>query len=275
MIQRNRSVAKGFDAADEEDQDRASRIAANLAKLDASAPAVRAPPLQWKGYAWRTFDTVRGALKGSQEEKKELLASGDAPAGPSSAPSGGSAVAALPAVIVQGFRQRQWCRVILPLALLAAIVAVLFVLSFSYAYGRFFARDPCEVAQSTKLWLAEHPRPRSKLDALFDPAKGLPKIVHQQWKTPDIPVGPYTLWHNKFLEQYPSPEWTHMIWTDSNARTLIAKDYPFFLPTYDSYEWGIQRADAVRYFVLHKYGGMCAFGHTSARGRAGLGWAWG
>jgi len=44
--------------------------------------------------------------------------------------------------------------------------------------------------------------------------------------------------------------------TDENARQLIASDYPFFLKTYDSYEWGIQRADAVRYFVLHKYGGM-------------------
>jgi len=113
----------------------------------------------------------------------------------------------------------------------------------------------CEVAESVSVFLKTHPRTGSKLDASWHPGP-LPKIIHQQWKTKDIPPGPYTTWHNKHLELYPRPEWTHMIWTDENARELIKSDYPFFLKTYDSYEWGIQRADAVRYFVLHKYGGM-------------------
>ena len=113
----------------------------------------------------------------------------------------------------------------------------------------------CEVAESVSAFLKAHPRTGSKLDASWRPGP-LPKIIHQQWKTKDIPAGPYTTWHNKHLELYPAPEWTHMIWTDENARELIKSDYAFFLKTYDSYEWGIQRADAVRYFVLHKYGGM-------------------
>merc|ERR1712051_954255 len=49
-----------------------------------------------------------------------------------------------------------------------------------------------------------------------------------------------------------------MLWTDENGRELIESDYPWFLEIYDGYQFGIQRADAVRYFILHKYGGLYA-----------------
>ena len=48
----------------------------------------------------------------------------------------------------------------------------------------------------------------------------------------------------------------YMLWTDAKSRELIAEDYPWFLETYDGYEFNIQRADAIRYFVLHKFGGV-------------------
>lgn len=32
--------------------------------------------------------------------------------------------------------------------------------------------------------------------------------------------------------------------------------YPWFLETFDSYPYPIQRADAIRYFVLHHFGGI-------------------
>ena len=80
----------------------------------------------------------------------------------------------------------------------------------------------------------------------------------QQKKNKDIPEGKYLDWHRKFKELFPEPEYTHMIWTDESARELIAKDYPFFLEAYDSYEFNIQRADAARYFFLHKHGGLYA-----------------
>jgi inositol phosphorylceramide mannosyltransferase catalytic subunit len=37
---------------------------------------------------------------------------------------------------------------------------------------------------------------------------------------------------------------------------LIASEYPWFLPTYVSYPYAIQRVDAFRYFVLAHYGGI-------------------
>lgn len=49
---------------------------------------------------------------------------------------------------------------------------------------------------------------------------------------------------------------THHLWTDATARHFIQTHYPSFLATYDSYEYNIQRADAIRYFVLHRYGGI-------------------
>lgn len=32
--------------------------------------------------------------------------------------------------------------------------------------------------------------------------------------------------------------------------------YPWFLPTYLSYPYNIQRVDVLRYFILHKLGGI-------------------
>ena len=47
-----------------------------------------------------------------------------------------------------------------------------------------------------------------------------------------------------------------MLWTDLSSRQLIADHYPWFLSTFDGYKYNIQRADAIRYFVLHRYGGV-------------------
>lgn len=48
----------------------------------------------------------------------------------------------------------------------------------------------------------------------------------------------------------------YMFWTDQSARDFIAKEYPWFLASYDSYPHTIQRVDALRYFALHTYGGI-------------------
>ena len=47
-----------------------------------------------------------------------------------------------------------------------------------------------------------------------------------------------------------------MLWTDASSREFIAQHYPWFLDTFDNYTYPIQRADAIRYFVLHHYGGI-------------------
>lgn len=46
------------------------------------------------------------------------------------------------------------------------------------------------------------------------------------------------------------------LWSDAASRVFIAEHYPWFLPTFDGYTYPIQRADVIRYFVLHHYGGI-------------------
>jgi hypothetical protein len=48
----------------------------------------------------------------------------------------------------------------------------------------------------------------------------------------------------------------YMLWTDAGSREFIAAHYPWFLNTFDNYRYPIQRADAIRYFVLYHYGGI-------------------
>lgn len=81
----------------------------------------------------------------------------------------------------------------------------------------------------------------------------IPKIIHQTWKDLDVPhylVGLINTWKSFH------PTWEFRFWTDDMNRDFIVKNYPGFISIYDSYPNAIQRVDAVRYFILHKVGGV-------------------
>ena len=48
----------------------------------------------------------------------------------------------------------------------------------------------------------------------------------------------------------------HYFWTDVNGEAFLSENYSWFLPTWNSYSTSIQKADALRYFVLYHYGGI-------------------
>ena len=52
------------------------------------------------------------------------------------------------------------------------------------------------------------------------------------------------------------PDCDYILWTDDKSHGFIAKEYPWFLSTFVGYTHNIQRADAIRYFVLAHYGGV-------------------
>jgi mannosyltransferase OCH1-like enzyme len=52
-----------------------------------------------------------------------------------------------------------------------------------------------------------------------------------------------------------NPSYQHILWTDEKSRTFLQENYPWFLDTYDSYPYTIQKVDAIRYFILYTYGG--------------------
>ncbi|TPX59120.1 hypothetical protein SpCBS45565_g07823 [Spizellomyces sp. 'palustris'] len=86
-------------------------------------------------------------------------------------------------------------------------------------------------------------------------ANDFPKIIHQSWKTSKVPMR-FQKWVNTWQDQ--NPEWTYILWTDEMNRQLIANHYPWALSTYDNLPLPIERADMVRYFYLHRFGGVYA-----------------
>ncbi len=81
----------------------------------------------------------------------------------------------------------------------------------------------------------------------------IPKIIHQTWKTENIPHK-----FSRFVQTWKKhhPDWEYKLWTDKDNRALIKAHYPSFLKLYDGYTSNIKKADAIRYFILHKYGGL-------------------
>ncbi|KAI0723241.1 nucleotide-diphospho-sugar transferase [Earliella scabrosa] len=81
----------------------------------------------------------------------------------------------------------------------------------------------------------------------------IPRIIHQTWKSETLPAK----WANVSQGcRDMMPDYEYMLWTDASAREFIAQHYDWFLDTFDGYTYPIQRADAIRYFVLYHYGGV-------------------
>ncbi|KAF5671231.1 glycosyltransferase family 32 [Fusarium heterosporum] len=81
----------------------------------------------------------------------------------------------------------------------------------------------------------------------------IPRIFHQTTKNETIP----TIWAKSqasCLDAY--SDYEYMLWTDDKARAFLEAEYPWFLNVWDNYPFPIQRADAIRYFVLYHYGGI-------------------
>ena len=56
------------------------------------------------------------------------------------------------------------------------------------------------------------------------------------------------------IEQHPG--WEQRLSIDEDNRHFISEHYDWFLETYDGYAYNIERADAVRCFILLHYGGV-------------------
>jgi mannosyltransferase OCH1-like enzyme len=99
---------------------------------------------------------------------------------------------------------------------------------------------------------ADLPRPGQE-DQLGGRKQLIPKIIHQTYANASIPE----VWEDaqrSCIDLH--PDYEYRLWTDESAREFIAAEYPWFLDTFDGYKFGIQRADAIRYFVLAHFGGI-------------------
>ena len=49
---------------------------------------------------------------------------------------------------------------------------------------------------------------------------------------------------------------TYVLWDRSKIERFLQEDFPWFLDTYRSYPYDVQRADAARYFIMYAFGGL-------------------
>jgi len=108
-----------------------------------------------------------------------------------------------------------------------------------------------EDASADAIHRSELPAPNSTL--LESRPQLIPKIIHQTYINESIPE------HWKPAQQSCidlHSDYEYILWTDAKALDFITQEYPWFLTTFVGYEYPIQRADAIRYFVLAHYGGV-------------------
>jgi mannosyltransferase OCH1-like enzyme len=85
--------------------------------------------------------------------------------------------------------------------------------------------------------------------------KCIPKIIHQTWKTKEIPEKmKFCVNSWKIL----NPNYQYMFWTDEDIDKFIYDKYPQFKNIYSKLSLGIQKADLIRILILHYYGGIYA-----------------
>lgn len=81
----------------------------------------------------------------------------------------------------------------------------------------------------------------------------IPKILHQTYKTVEIPEH-WKEGRQRCIDLH--PDYEYILWTDQMALDFIEEQFPWFLDTFKNYRYPIERADAIRYFVLYHYGGV-------------------
>ncbi|RYO96568.1 hypothetical protein DL765_011547 [Monosporascus sp. GIB2] len=139
------------------------------------------------------------------------------------------------------------------LAIVLTILLILLILGFSrlIAFANLFQLfKPHAGTRITQLEIALERNTTTPV---------VPKIIHQifhNWKDPhDITLPAH--WQaarDTCIEL--NPDWEIKLWTPEDSSLFIEDEYPWFLGTYDSYKFPIQRIDVLRYFLLRYYGGI-------------------
>jgi len=85
----------------------------------------------------------------------------------------------------------------------------------------------------------------------------IPKIIHQIWSGIDEPLPEHFRLFGETWKEY-HPDWKYEFWDNERMNNFIRKYYPQYWDTYQSFQYNIQRFDAIRYLILDQMGGMYA-----------------
>lgn len=93
-----------------------------------------------------------------------------------------------------------------------------------------------------------------------DPEAGvlIPKVVHQTWKTAEIPATFRREWIDSWMAHNEANGWQYRFWTDRDLLEFVEAEFPGFADCFLDYDHPIKRVDAVRYLILKRHGGLYA-----------------
>ena len=81
----------------------------------------------------------------------------------------------------------------------------------------------------------------------------IPKIIHQTWKSKEVPAK-WQAYVDKV--QQLNPEWEYRLWTDDEIDVFVKEEFPDFYETFVNFSRVIMRADVIRYLIMYKIGGV-------------------
>ena len=81
----------------------------------------------------------------------------------------------------------------------------------------------------------------------------IPHIIHQTWDSHDIPKS-FKQGIQSLVEK--NSKWEYWFWTPRAVECYLAKHYPQYSVLFNSYPDATSKADAMRYFILHRFGGF-------------------
>ncbi|KAK5121998.1 hypothetical protein LTR85_004570 [Meristemomyces frigidus] len=136
------------------------------------------------------------------------------------------------------------------LFLLFNLAVVAFLVNSVWSLLTLLVVDGAEDAISK----AELPEPGS--DLIDSREQIIPKIIHQTYKNASIPLVWQEAQASCLALHQEEDGWEYKLWTDEMSADFIKAEYPWFYDTFAGYPYPIQRADAIRYFVLSHYGGI-------------------
>lgn len=88
---------------------------------------------------------------------------------------------------------------------------------------------------------------------LSEAATGIPRIIHQSWKTTDKIPTRFFPWMRSWLQF--NPTWAYTFWTDEDNLQLFERLYPKYLDVAKNVQM-VALADMARYALLHSVGGL-------------------
>lgn len=137
-----------------------------------------------------------------------------------------------------------------------SLIGIIVLHQLSYVEDLAFASPLSESINLTKAC------PLSEPDHAHDTrtriASGIPKLVHQIWKTADIHTYSTETSHESWKTSFEALNYTIKLWAEDDIVRLIKAKYSWLLPMYEGYSYNIQRADLARLVVVHAEGGIYA-----------------